>query len=141
MTLVSRGAVMSWTYQCPKCSACLNPAETVVLTAARGKTWMLVGLHPEPGNYEVYLPPGIEVEAGERWDFFCPVCQEDLVSEEDENLCALTTSGEEGRATVLFSRLAGEYATFVVERSEIQRAFGEHIDRYDLAQAQLKYLV
>jgi len=132
---------MSWNYRCPKCAACLNPAETVVLTAARGKAWILVGFHPEPGNYELHLPPDTDIEPGDRWDFFCPVCQENLASEEDDNLCALDLHGDDGRATVLFSRVAGEHATFVVRSSTVQAAFGEHIDRYDLARAQLKYLV
>ena len=132
---------MSWNYSCPNCGASLNPAETVVLTAAQGKTWMLVGFHPKPGNYRVFLPPDVSVDPGSRWDFFCPVCQENLVSEEDDNLCALEMESKDGRTTILFSRIAGERATFVVRGATVKKSFGEHATRYDVATSQLKYLL
>jgi len=66
---------MSKDYFCPKCKAMLNPDRSVILTAAHGDTRALIGFHPQPGNYEVCLPPGVRAEKDSRWDFFCPVCQ------------------------------------------------------------------
>ena len=75
------GAIMRWTYSCPKCHAMLNPDETVVLVGQCGAHRILVGFHPEPGTYRAYLPPGFRMEHGALWDFFCPVCNEKLQAE------------------------------------------------------------
>jgi hypothetical protein len=107
----------------------LNPDETVVLLAARDEEMHLVGFHPQPGNYEVYLPPGTTMPQGSRWDFLCPVCRRSLVTEAAEDLCALDvhTVGEKHR--VFFSRVAGEQATFVVTAEGLLHDHGIHTDR------------
>ena len=71
---------MSWSYACPWCGAMLNPDKTIILTAAQGDRRVLIGFHPEPGNYELFLPPDVTIEEGDHWDFFCPVCRENLVT-------------------------------------------------------------
>jgi hypothetical protein len=49
---LQRRETMSWSYSCPHCSAGLNPDETIVLVGELGDQRILVGLHPEPGNYQ-----------------------------------------------------------------------------------------
>ena len=49
---------MRWTYFCPHCDAGLNPDETIILVAEHDKLRSLIGLHPQPGNYQAYFPPG-----------------------------------------------------------------------------------
>ncbi len=121
---------MHWTYSCPHCEAMLNPEERVVLRAEREGRRLLIGFHPQPGNYEVELPPGEKMTKGSRWEFFCPVCERSLASELSDDLCALDvhTSGETHR--VYFSRIAGEEATFVVSAEGLLRDYGIHTDRY-----------
>jgi hypothetical protein len=121
---------MSWKYSCPHCEAPLNPDDRVVLQAECGDRQFSVGLHPQPGNYEVDLPPGEEMPPGTRWELFCPVCEKSLVSELSEDLCALvvTAPGEPHR--VYFSRIAGEEATFVVSAEGLLKDYGIHTDRY-----------
>jgi len=133
---------MSWTYACPKCEAMLNPDETIVLIGSReaGKR-TLVGFHPEPGNYRVYFPPGIEVEAGDRWEFFCPVCGENLQTKENENLCAIRMVVSKKPFLVLFSRVAGEKATFVVTGEGVQEQHGDDAVGYVKHLVQMKYLL
>lgn len=121
---------MHWTYSCPHCEALLNPEEHVVLRAEREDHRFLAGFHSELGNYEVDLPPGESMPKGTRWDFSCPVCDQSLVSEVSEDLCALDvhTAGETHR--VYFSRIAGEEATFTISAEGLLNDYGIHTDRY-----------
>lgn len=121
---------MHWLYSCPHCQATLNPGERIVLRAAGEGRSFAVGLHPQPGNYSVELPPGEVMTQGSRWEFFCPVCERSLASELSDDLCALDllTAGECHR--VYFSRIAGEEATFVVSAEGLIKDFGIHTDRY-----------
>jgi hypothetical protein len=132
---------MRWTYACPSCGAMLNPDETVILLGVHGGRRALIGFHPEPGNYEIHVPPGTEVEPGARWEFLCPVCQGDLVTAENENLCALDLHEAGAHRRVLFSRVAGERATFVVEDRRVAGRYGEHAPRYVNYFVQMKYLL
>jgi hypothetical protein len=131
---------MSKDYCCPRCEAVLNPDRSVILTATLGDIRILIGFHPEPGNYEIYLPPGFHAVPGSRWDFSCPVCQASLTAEEDPNLCRLVLreDGEESR--LLFSRIAGQQATFVVREDRVEEAHGADTVHYDPLWAQLKYI-
>ena len=121
---------MSWSYRCPKCHVMLNPRQSIILVASREEQRFLIGLHPQPGNYEVYLPPEAKVEAGSRWDFYCPACQGRLISEEDEDLCVLERVTGEALEQILFSRVSGEHVTFVVAQRKIIERFGEQADLY-----------
>ena len=122
---------MSWEYRCPKCKTMLNPGTSIVLGAEHGGTRMLIGMNPQPGKYEVYLPPKVSCEDGCKWDFFCPLCQEDLKNQEDPNLCELelVLGGENLR--ILFSRVAGEHATFILHQDTLKERHGENSDRYN----------
>ena len=131
---------MSWEYCCPSCKAMLNPDRVIMLTAACKDTRILIGLHPTPGKYEVYLPPEVTAEAGTKWDFSCPVCQGNLRTEEDKNLCELQLSVDEGPVRILFSRVAGEHATFVLYADQPRERFGKDAVRYASRWAQMKYL-
>lgn len=132
---------MHWTYSCPHCAATLNPDRNIVLRAEREDRRILVGFHPQPGNYEVYLPPGVEVEPGSRWRFRCPVCHADLTADADSDLCALVLHAAGRRTRVLFSRVAGHQATFVVGEEQVEEHHGRDADLYRTALANLKYLV
>ncbi|MBW2453359.1 MAG: hypothetical protein JRI68_02560 [Deltaproteobacteria bacterium] len=104
---------MRWTYSCPSCEAMLNPDETIILVAAREDSRHLICFHPEPGNYEIHIPPGAQMEEGTKWDFLCPVCHGDLAIEKGEDLCVVYLQEGETQSKVLFSRVAGEQMTFV----------------------------
>lgn len=121
---------MHWTYSCPHCRAMLNPDETIVLLADDGEETFLAGFHPQPGNYEMYLPPGITTDRGARWGFHCPVCRESLVTDVAPDLCALDVHTGSDSHRVFFSRVAGEKATFVVSAEGLLKDYGMHTDRY-----------
>jgi len=122
---------MQWVYSCPHCGGILNPEKTIMLIGEQGSDRVMVGLHPKPGNYRVCVPQGFEIVAGSRWDFVCPICHHNLVTEVAPDLCCLDMVTEEIRHRVYFSRIAGEHATFVITAEGIER-HGEHADRHSL---------
>ena len=129
---------MSWEYSCPKCKAMLNPDRSIILEMVRGDVDCLIGLHPQPGKYEVYLPPKVYTEDGTRWEFSCPMCKKSLTTVEDPNLCELelATGGES--LHILFSCIAGEHATFVVHQDTLEDRYGQDAGRYRSARKKAK---
>jgi len=132
---------MSWTYACPKCGAMLNPDETIVLIGDHLGRRVLVGFSPKPGDYRVHMPPGVEVKPGDVWGFYCPVCAADLKTGENEALCSIKMVVSDKPFLVLFSRIAGEKATFVVTEKGVEQQHGEHADAYLPHLVQMKYLL
>ncbi|MCP4571732.1 MAG: hypothetical protein GY838_05215 [bacterium] len=122
---------MSWEYSCPQCHAMLNPDRSVILAMSHGDVDCLVGLNPQPGKYEVHLPPQVTTADGTRWNFSCPMCKRPLATEEDPSLCelALTVDGDPLR--IFFSSVAGEHATFVMHETTVREKFGEDAARYN----------
>jgi hypothetical protein len=109
----------------------INPSGIVTLVAIKGGAQMLIGFDPEPGNYDLYTPPRAVLEHGDTYDFFCPVCHSDLKSDRHPNLCELIQYEDGVRKTLLFSRIAGERATYVIGGEDRPARHGEHNDRYD----------
>ena len=131
---------MRWTYSCPHCREVLNPDETVMLVAELEGRRFLTGLHPEPGNYHMHLPPNVDMPAGTRWEFSCPVCREPLTTELSQDLCALDMHMAGDSHRVYFSRVAGEQATFVVTAEGLLKDYGIHTDQYLEHLVHLKYM-
>ena len=123
---------MAWTYSCTACGSVVNPGGgMVVLVGLFGGAQMLIGFHPEPGDYTLYLPPGAELEHGNIWSFHCPVCHGSLQSDLNENLCSHDLDENGAKKRVLFSRIAGEHATYVVSGDTEAISLGEDQDNYD----------
>ena len=131
---------MHWTYACPHCDAMLNPHESIILLAQLEDRRILVGFHPQLGNYDVYLPPGEDMVPGTRWDLFCPVCQQSLVTDLSEDLCALDLHTRNDTHRVYFSRVVGEQATFMVTAEGMLKDYGIHTDQYLEHMVHLKYM-
>ena len=126
-------------YSCPSCQAGLNPDNTIMLVGEHGGSRSLVGFHPEPGNYRVFTPPGFEVQPGDAWEFRCPVCDEDLKTKQNEKLCAIKMLVGDAPFLVLFSRVAGEKATFVMSSEGVQEQHGADAGAYLKHLVQMKY--
>ncbi len=124
---------MSTNFYCPACQAMLNPESAIILVATQSGRRMLLGLHPEPGNYEVYLPDGVTLEKGTVWDFACPVCHADLAVAGQPNLCAIDLRGPKESHKVFFSRIAGEHATYLVNSGGEVRQLGDAAKTYSLS--------
>ncbi len=121
---------MEWIYHCPHCRGMLNPDETIILIALREGHQLLVGLHPEPGNYHMHLPPGAVMDQGSRWSFHCPLCRIALTSDLNPDLCGLDLTSGGSRHRIFFSRLAGEEATFILSAEGLLTNYGTHRDKY-----------
>lgn len=124
---------MGLTYRCTWCGSALSLSDQmIVLLGSRAGSTIMMGFNPEPGNYEIYLPPDVTIEPGTKWDFLCPVCRASLRHEHHDNLAELGLDDEDGRRKrLLFSRIAGEHATYVITESDQAIAHGEHKETYD----------
>ena len=140
------------TYRCPHCHGVLNPEHAIVVLArpevgpeAEAHTGsdtgtLLLGLHPEPGNYASYLPPGTEPPPeGTCYELRCPLCRAELSAKNAERMCALDLEEEGEQRQVLFSAVAGERATFLVDGSDVVARFGEHAEERLSQLAYMKY--
>jgi hypothetical protein len=125
---------MRWTYFCPHCNAGLNPDKTITLVVEYKSIRTLIGLHPQPGNYKAYFPPGVEIEPQSECTFYCPVCHEDLAvaTEISANLCAIDGLFDGEKHQVYFSRVAGEQATFVISADGMKERLGRDVDKHSL---------
>ena len=132
---------MSWEYCCPKCKTMLNPTKKIILCAAHGETRVMIGLHPQPGKYAVYLPPGVKAEDGQAWEFSCPMCHESLQTAPNSNFCELELILEGQPLRILFSRIAGEHATFVINKDKGREGLGEDQQKYDSQWSQGKTIL
>ena len=117
-------------FYCPHCHATLNPNVKIILSAAQGGHHGLILLDPKPGIYESIAADELQLAAGDRVDFQCPICRHGLTSRVDENLAELGLKDREGReGRVDFSRVYGEHATYIVVSGEV-RSYGEHAGQY-----------
>ncbi len=116
---------MERTYTCPSCKGVLNPENAVMLRASDEGRQMLLGLHPEPGNYELFIPDGSELPPGSVWSLGCPVCGADLRLGANGELCLvhMQEGGEDKQ--VWFSPKAGLKLTFVVNADGEVERFGD----------------
>jgi len=112
----------------------VNPDETVILVGLLGEVTLLFGFHPQPGNYTTYLAPGCDLRNSDRWEFYCPICRANLRADEHENLCELMIWQGDAMRKILFSRVVGERATYVVMDAatiSVEEAHGEHAKNYE----------
>jgi hypothetical protein len=121
---------MSWTYSCPKCHGVVNPDETVILIGVCPEYRFMIGFHPQPGNYTVYLPPGVDLVQGRRYEFVCPLCRANLGSPQHANLSMLEVWQGDHKRILLFSNIAGERATYIVKDESLEENHGDHADHY-----------
>ncbi len=127
---------MRWCYSCPHCQGILNRQHSILLVGTHGEDRIIIGFHPAPGNYQISLPPGYEIEPGSSWTFSCPLCQQSLVSDLSPDLCSIDMVSKGVRHRVYFSRIAGEHATFVISAEGIEK-HGDHADRHSLEMLEL----
>lgn len=121
---------MTGKYRCPHCQAVLNPGTKIVLRISRGKKAGLALFSPRVGNYSVILPPDFPIQEGQRANFHCPVCSEDLTSPANSKFGELGRDrAEGGQDRIAFHRTFGKQATFVVTEDGV-RAFGQDADNY-----------
>jgi len=125
---------MDLKYSCPDCNAVLNPGANIILMGRHEGLNMLFAFHPEPGIYDFETPHTEYLNAGDLWEFYCPVCQKSLAVPDEENLAVIDmTDGVGNWHKVIFSRIAGEHATYVVTKGKelSVEEYGSDLSNYD----------
>lgn len=120
---------MALSYRCPRCEVVLNPSGDVVLNGRTGTRRGLFLFSPKPGDFDYRISPGVEVLPGDIWEFCCPVCQHNLTAPESKTLAILKMEDEKGHHIVIFSKVAGEHATFALDEEGV-KSFGEDTQNY-----------
>jgi hypothetical protein len=116
-------------FLCPKCSAELNPGTKIILKANLSSLKGLFLFSPSLGDYEVIHSDDFPAHAGEEIEFSCPICSFDLTSPRSEQFAELLIRQGEEEGRVIFSKVMGEQATFLVMPKRTE-SFGKDVDGY-----------
>ncbi len=118
-------------YLCPHCRGHLRVGDFIIFRIRNNRREKgLLLLHPEVGNYSSIKHPKFHFEEGERIDFYCPICMQNLDAAMDENLVHVLMIDPDGNEQeIYFSRIAGEKSTYQVSPEGV-KATGEHSHRY-----------
>ena len=118
-------------FLCPRCKAYLNVGQHIVLAAkANNGNAGIVLLNPEIGNYTTETNSEFIIKEGEKYDFFCPICQKKLATDIHDNLSHIIMIDEKNRKfEILFSKIAGEKSTYKIIGESVE-IFGDHHSNY-----------
>jgi len=121
-------------FQCPFCRSYLRIWNNIIFSAKKRKNGEqgLILLHPELGNYSCINHPSFNIEEGEIVDFFCSVCHEDLTADKvhDHIVKIIMLDDEHREFDLYFTKIAGDYTTFVTKEDIIIDEYGEKISDY-----------
>ena len=122
---------MKTDFICPRCKGFLNVGSHIILAAdtEHGDSGLVL-LHPDLGNYATATHPEFKTLKGEKYEFFCPICQEKLSSDVHDNLSHILMVDEKGQKyQILFSKIAGEESTYKIVGETVDY-YGEHYSNY-----------
>ena len=116
---------------CPRCKGYLNVSQYIILAADTNKgNAGLILFSPEIGNYTTEINPEFKVKEGEKYDFFCPICQKKLAADVHDNLSKIIMIDEDKKEyEILFSKIAGEKSTYKIIGESVE-IFGDHRSNY-----------
>ncbi|MBN1251109.1 MAG: hypothetical protein JXR51_16565 [Bacteroidales bacterium] len=123
---------MEINYLCPKCKSFLNIGNKIVLSVkVKNEQKGLMLFEKELGNYQIKKHDLVEYKKGELLGFYCPICHENLALDDvNSNLAKIIMLDENNKEyDVIFSKVAGEHATFKISNNEIE-AYGEDSHKY-----------
>ncbi len=121
---------MEEVFKCPQCSSVLNIGDKVVISAQTKDSGKgLYIFDSELGNYDVERSGAIMNNEGDRVEFFCPLCFNSLNSDIHENLASLVMVDNDKEIKVLFSKIAGEKATYKFGNGKLS-CFGKDKELY-----------
>jgi uncharacterized protein YbaR (Trm112 family) len=107
---------------CPKCRNALNVDRHVVFIVEKAEgTRGLLLMSAELGDYSIRNNPQIEIEEGERLEFYCPLCQTRLNVHYHPNLVrVLMVDEQDVESQVLFSRIVGQKSTYLIRDGKVE---------------------
>lgn len=122
---------MKKNFVCPRCKGYLNVGQYIILAADthHGDAGLIL-FSPEIGNYSTETNPEFIIKDGEKYDFFCPICQKKLATDIHGNLSHIIMIDEENKKyEILFSKIAGEKSTYKIIGESVE-VFGDHNSNY-----------
>ena len=123
---------METNYICPKCKSYLNIADKIVLSLKiKDNQEGLILFEKELGNYNIKKHDIIEYKKGDILGFYCPICHENLATDNvNSNLAKIIMLDEEGKEfEIVFSKVAGEHATYKIRENEVE-PYGKDSNKY-----------
>ena len=91
---------MNVQYRCPACEGSLTTKAGVVLVGEHQDRRTLFIFDPKPGSYSLEVADQLPVEPGTTWEFFCPLCRENLTSPVKHRLIRLELIEPNGKARI-----------------------------------------
>ena len=122
---------MKQNFICPRCKGYLNVGEFIILSAEtkHGDAGLIL-FSPEIGNYTTIKNPGFLIKEGEKYEFFCPLCQKKLAADIHDNLSHIIMIDEDKKEyEILFSKIAGEKSTYKIVGESLE-IYGDHQSNY-----------
>lgn len=130
--LIQKHRIMKSNYICPKCHGHLRVKNSIIFLTKDSKGHSaLVLLDAEIGNYNFHMHPSVEIAEGEHTNFVCPICYENLNTDDlDKNLAKVIRIDKNNvKSEIVFSQIKGENCTFIITDKDIE-AYGNHSDNY-----------
>ncbi len=133
-------------YYCTVCKGQLRVENTLVFTARSKETNKkgLIFLSPELGDYTTHKHPGFDMQEGELFVFYCPICHATLNREENSNLIKIFMKDEKDHEyEIFFSGIIGEKCTYKMRDKKVE-GIGPDAELYkkyfDVPKEDQKYL-
>lgn len=122
---------MKTDFLCPKCSGYLSVGQNVIFQIRnRENVGGLLLLSPIIGDYTYVMHPSFKISAGEKVEFFCPICHASLSVKGVDNLASVIMIDENStKYHVVFSSKEGEKCTYKISDEVIEK-FGADSDNY-----------
>ena len=122
---------MKKNFLCPRCKGYLNVGQNIILAAdtKHGDAGLIL-FNSEVGNYSTETNPDFIIKDGEKYNFFCPICQKKLATDIHDNLSHIIMVDEDNKKyEILFSKIAGEKSTYKIIGESVE-IFGDHHSNY-----------
>lgn len=122
---------MKQSFICPRCKGYLNVGEHIILASeSKNGEPGLILFNPELGNYTTLTNPEFKTTKGEKYEFFCPLCQQKLAADIHDNLSHIIMIDEDkNEYQILFSKIAGEKSTYKIVGESVE-IYGDHHSNY-----------
>lgn len=120
-------------YICPKCHSYLRIWNNIIFTVKSSNNKKgLILLNPKLGDYTYLSHPSLKFSEGEKIEFYCPVCSENLAAENiNSDLIKIIMIDENKQEfDVYFSKIAGVRTTFKIANNNIVERHGEDTSSY-----------
>jgi len=135
---------MAKDYLCPICKGQLRVKNSILLSAkSKQNEKGLIFLNSKIGDYSITTHPDFNIQDGEEYTFFCPICHATLNREENPHLVKIYMRDGAEEFEVYFSSLAGEKCTYKISDKSIEQ-IGPDAIRYkqyfDVPEEDKKYL-